>query len=88
VTSCDGSISVGDATGNVVDDVVDGIDDEVGGMAGTLPKGLRDATGPENDGPDRTVEHRNTGWCTDEAALETRIDAVTTVADAVVASRV
>lgn len=88
VASTDGSISVGDVTGNVVDDVVDGIDGEVGGMAGTLANGLRDAMGAGNDGPDRTVKHRSTGWCTDETELETRIEVVTTVADAVETSRV
>lgn len=83
VTSTDEPVSVGDVSGNVVDEVVEGIDEETDGMAGTLAKGLRDVTGAGNDGPDRIIKQQTKGYCTDEGELQARVDAVTTVADAV-----
>lgn len=87
VTSTDGAVSVGDVTGNLVDDMTEKIEAETDGVAETLATGLMDATDAGADGPDPTVKHRNTGLCTDESALESRIDAVTAVADAVERAR-
>jgi hypothetical protein len=88
VTSTDEPVSVGDVSGNVVDEVVEGIDEETDGIAGTLTKGLRDVTGGGNDGPDRIVKQQTKGYCTDETELQARVDAITTVADAVETNRV
>jgi hypothetical protein len=83
VTSTEAAVLVGDVSGVVADVMTEKIDDETDGMAGTLAKGLIEVTDAGNDGPGRTVKQKIKGYCTDEAELEARIDAVTTVADAV-----
>lgn len=83
VTSSGAAVLVGDVSGNVVNAMTEKIDDETDGMAETLAEGLQAVSGAGSDAPDRIVKQRTKGYCTDGAELEARVDAVTTVANAV-----
>ncbi|MFB6205259.1 MAG: hypothetical protein ABEJ05_01850 [Haloglomus sp.] len=83
VTEIEGPVSVGDVKDNVVGDMLDELDSEADGLAGSVAKGMLNMASDGEDGPSRTVEHRDRGLLTDERELRRRIDAVTVVADAV-----
>lgn len=82
VTAADGEVAVGDVKDNVVGDVLDELDD-ADGMAATFAEGMLDVATDGTDGPSRVVQHRARGLLTDGATLQSRIDAVTTLADEV-----
>jgi hypothetical protein len=83
VTDLAGPVSVGDVTDNVVGDMLDELDGEADGLAGSVAKGMLNMASDGEDGPSRTVQYRDRGLLTDAEELRRRIDAVTTVADAV-----
>lgn len=83
VASVAGEVSVGNVVDNLVGDMLTQLDGDAGGVAGAIAEGMLSAGGRGDDGPSRVVEHRAEGLLTDEQVLRRRIDAVTTVADAV-----
>jgi hypothetical protein len=83
VTDVEGPVSVGDVQANAVDDMLDELDGEADGLAGSVAEGMLNLASDGEAGPSRTVQHRTRGLVTDERELRRRLDAVTTVADAV-----
>lgn len=83
VSNVEGEVAVGDVVENAIGDMLDGFDEEAGGMAGTFAKGMLQAASDGTGGPSRMVQHRDEGLLTDEETLRRRIDAVGTLADAV-----
>jgi hypothetical protein len=83
VSSVEGEVAVGNITANLMNDMQEALDGDDGGMLGSLADGMLDMAGDSGEGPSRTIEHRSRGLVTDASEFQRRIQAVTTVADAV-----
>jgi hypothetical protein len=76
-------VTVGDVQSSAVSGMMDALDDADDSMGATFAKGMLSMADDGEDGLSRTVEVRTRGLVLDRDALRQRINAVTTVADAV-----